>query len=72
EFKTDKQSGYFNNLRDRLYRFFLQRGLILRPLGNVVYVLPPYCITDPQLDQVYEGIEAALDFGWGFNDDGKK
>ena len=64
EFKTDTQSGYFNNLRDRLYRFFLQRGLILRPLGNVVYVLPPYCITDPQLDQVYTALEAALDFEW--------
>jgi adenosylmethionine-8-amino-7-oxononanoate aminotransferase len=64
EFKTDTQSGYFNNLRDRLYRFFLQRGLILRPLGNVVYVLPPYCITDPQLDQVYTALEAALDFVW--------
>lgn len=64
EFKTDMQSGYFNNLRDRLYRFFLQRGLILRPLGNVVYVLPPYCITDPQLDQVYTALEAALDFEW--------
>ncbi|WP_353480975.1 adenosylmethionine--8-amino-7-oxononanoate transaminase [Haliscomenobacter sp.] len=64
EFKTDTQSGYFNNLRDLLYRFFLQRGLILRPLGNVVYVLPPYCITDPQLDQVYTALEAALDFEW--------
>ena len=64
EFNTDTQSGYFNNLRDRLYRFFLQRGLILRPLGNVVYVLPPYCITDPQLDQVYTALEAALDFEW--------
>jgi len=64
EFKTDTQSGYFNNLRDRLYRFFLQCGLILRPLGNVVYVLPPYCITDSQLDQVYTALEAALDFEW--------
>jgi adenosylmethionine-8-amino-7-oxononanoate aminotransferase len=60
EFRTDTSSGYFNNLRDHLYRFFLERGLILRPLGNVVYVLPPYCISDAQLDRVYVAIEQAL------------
>lgn len=68
EFKTDNNSGYFNNLRDHLYRFFLQHGLILRPLGNVVYVLPPYCITDAQLEQVYGAIEQALDLGFQIAD----
>ncbi len=61
EFKSEEATGYFNNLRDTLYRFFLKRGLLLRPLGNIIYVLPPYCISDKQLDKVYEGIEAALD-----------
>lgn len=70
EFKTESNSGYFNNLRDHLYRFFLQHGLILRPLGNVVYVLPPYCITDDQLDQVYAAIEKALDLGFRVSDFG--
>ncbi len=61
EFKTGENSGYFNNLRDRLYLFFLERGLILRPLGNVVYFLPPYCITDEQMDRVYAALKEALE-----------
>jgi adenosylmethionine-8-amino-7-oxononanoate aminotransferase len=54
-------TSYFNPIGDRLYRFFLEHGVLLRPLGNVVYVMPPYCISDEQLDQVYTVIRAALD-----------
>lgn len=61
EFKTGEQTSYFNQLRDQLYKFFLDRHLLLRPLGNVIYILPPYCISDQQLDQVYTAIEEALD-----------
>ena len=38
------ETGYFNEARHRLYPFFLKKGVLLRPLGNVVYVLPPYRI----------------------------
>ncbi len=34
--------GYFSQLRPALYEFYLSRGVLLRPLGNVVYILPPY------------------------------
>lgn len=61
EFKTDGQTNYFNNLRDRLYNFFLEKGLLLRPLGNVVYILPPYCITANELRTIYDAITLALD-----------
>lgn len=61
EFENDESTSYFNNLRDHLYRFFLSRGVLLRPLGNVIYVLPPYCITNAQLEQVYGVIEEALE-----------
>ena len=61
EFETPEATGYFNGLRDRLYDFFLQRGLLLRPLGNVIYVMPPYCITDEELQRVYTAVEAALE-----------
>lgn len=67
EFKTDSNSGYFNDLRDRLYPFFLKRGVLLRPLGNVVYVLPPYCITDEQLGKVYQVLEEAIGIFAGQN-----
>lgn len=60
EIRVD-HGGYFAALAPALYRFFLGRGVLLRPLGNVVYVLPPYCITRDELDAVYDAISAALD-----------
>jgi len=60
EFENQAQSGYFNSLRDRLYAFFLKRGLLLRPLGNVIYIMPPYCITAKELNRVYAAVEEAL------------
>lgn len=50
----------YGNLRDELYQFFMERGVALRPLGNTVYVLPPYVITEKQLQKVYDTIEGAL------------
>ncbi len=52
--------GYLSSLRSRLYEFYLGRGVLLRPLGNVVYVLPPYTITPDQLNFVYDVIEESL------------
>ena len=55
EFEADETS-YFNKMGDTLYSFALEQGVILRPLGNIIYVIPPYCMTDEQLDQVYRTI----------------
>jgi len=52
EFKTEATS-YFSNIRDLLYNFALQNNVLLRPLGNIIYVLPPYCITAAQLEEIY-------------------
>ncbi|MCC6584883.1 MAG: adenosylmethionine--8-amino-7-oxononanoate transaminase [Chitinophagales bacterium] len=52
--------NYFNDLRDFLYGNFIQRGVLLRPLGNTVYILPPYIITKEQLQRVYEVIGEVL------------
>lgn len=60
EFSTGARSSYFNEIRDQLYAFFLERGVLLRPLGNLIYLLPPYCVTDEQLATVYSAIEEAL------------
>ena len=43
-------------MRDNLYDFFIAHDILLRPLGNVVYILPPYCISSEQLEKVYETI----------------
>lgn len=59
---TQTQTANSRPLRDAIWSFVLQRRLILRPLGNTVYVLPPYCITDAQLDRVYAGIEALAEY----------
>jgi adenosylmethionine-8-amino-7-oxononanoate aminotransferase len=58
EYRTPQHTGYFNSLRDRLYDHFMQRGIVLRPLGNIIYILPPYCITDQELDTIYQAIRA--------------
>lgn len=57
DFRTD-QEGYLSSLRDRLYRYFIDRRIMLRPLGNVLYILPPYCISQADLEEVYEAIVA--------------
>ncbi len=53
--------GYLSSLRPKLYNFFLERSVLLRPLGNVVYVLPPYVIEPDQLDRVYDVITEAIE-----------
>ena len=60
EWETGSNTSYFNSLRDSLYNYFLNAGIILRPLGNIIYILPPYCITNDQLTYVYAKIEQAL------------
>jgi adenosylmethionine-8-amino-7-oxononanoate aminotransferase len=60
EWETGDNTSYFSSLRDTLYQFFLAEGIILRPLGNVIYILPPYCITDEQLGYIYGAIQKAL------------
>jgi adenosylmethionine-8-amino-7-oxononanoate aminotransferase len=51
----------YGSLRDELYNFFLQRGVLLRPLGNTIYVLPPFVISNKELQKVYDTIAEALD-----------
>ena len=52
--------GYFSNARNTLYNFFIQNHIILRPIGNTVYVLPPYCIQEKELHKIYHYLQEAL------------
>lgn len=61
EIKTENQASYYGTLRNKLYDFFIENGIILRPVGNIVYILPPYIITDTQLQKIYEVVEGALE-----------
>ena len=60
ELRAD-DAGYFSHLKPMLYDFYLRRGVLLRPLGNVVYVLPPYCITAAELNHVHDVIADSLE-----------
>ena len=56
EIQTNASTSYMNPIRDRAYSYFINRKILLRPLGNVIYVLPPYCIKDEDLDRIYIAI----------------
>ncbi|AQG81845.1 adenosylmethionine--8-amino-7-oxononanoate transaminase [Spirosoma montaniterrae] len=60
DLKSDGQTSYFNNIRDVAYNFLLERGILMRPLGNVLYLMPPYCTTNEQLQYTYEQVEELL------------
>ena len=60
EIKTPEKSGYLNNLSEKISSYFIQRGILLRPLGNVLYILPPYCISQGDLTYIYTCIETFL------------
>lgn len=61
ELKTSGETGYDNEMRKKIYPYFLERGILLRPLGNVIYMVPPYVISTPQLNEVYHAIEEFLE-----------
>jgi adenosylmethionine-8-amino-7-oxononanoate aminotransferase len=60
ELKTGAESSYFSSIRDIAYEFFLENGILLRPLGNILFLNPPYCITDEELDYCYNKLEAFM------------
>jgi len=52
--------GYLAAIGPRLLKHFRELDVLLRPLGNTVYVMPPYCISDAELDTVYNAIATAV------------
>jgi adenosylmethionine-8-amino-7-oxononanoate aminotransferase len=63
-FEVAGTEGYGSADTTRMKRWFLDRGLLLRPLGSTLYLLPPFCISDAQLDQAYAGIAEGLACGF--------
>ncbi len=61
EIQTDGIESYYGSMRTKLYNFFIEQGVILRPVGNIVYILPPYIISEEQLEKVYEIVEQAVE-----------
>jgi adenosylmethionine-8-amino-7-oxononanoate aminotransferase len=55
-------AGYLADIGPRLYEYFLARNLLVRPLGNTIYLMPPYCSTEAEIAAVYDAI-AGIDLG---------
>ncbi|SDX41003.1 adenosylmethionine--8-amino-7-oxononanoate transaminase [Hymenobacter psychrophilus] len=66
EYDPGEGTSYFSRLRDAFYQLALDHHVVLRPLGNVVYLLPPYCTTDAEMALLYTVLrqmrEVVLDF----------
>lgn len=60
ELESQKDTSYFNPIRDKAVAFFMEKGILLRPLGNVIYIVPPYCISNKDLDYIYDSISQFL------------
>ena len=56
-----RDAGYLANVGPRLYAHFMARGLLVRPLGNTIYLMPPYCSTAGEIEAVYDAIAAAAE-----------
>ncbi len=56
-----EDAGYESRVGPTLKNWFMDQGLLIRPLGNVLYLLPPYCTTDEQLDTAWTALDRALD-----------
>lgn len=52
--------GYFSGIRDKAYRFFLEHGILLRPLGNTIFINPPYCLTKKEYIELRDAIISFL------------
>jgi adenosylmethionine-8-amino-7-oxononanoate aminotransferase len=46
-----------HSVRDDAYQYFIKKGILMRPLGNTIYVLAPYCISNDELSIIYSEIE---------------
>ena len=58
--QRSEPEGYLNPIGRQLQRRLLAEGVFLRPLGQVVYLLPPLCISDAELRQCYGALATAL------------
>ena len=57
----ESASDYLSSRGPELLAFFRERDLLVRPMGNTVYVMPPYCIDDVDLDAIYAAIVGAAE-----------
>ena len=57
---NDSESGYFSQKKEIAYHYFLENGMLLRPLGNVIFINPPYCLTEDEQQYIFDVITSFL------------
>lgn len=60
ELETSSHAGYLDGFAEKISSFFLSKRIVLRPLGNVFYILPPYCIKQKDLNYIYKQVQLFL------------
>ncbi|WP_300435115.1 adenosylmethionine--8-amino-7-oxononanoate transaminase [Christiangramia sp.] len=60
-FELNVKMERYGNLRNKLFRFFMDNGVFLRPLGNTIYIVPPYVISEKELQKLYSVMEEVLE-----------
>jgi adenosylmethionine---8-amino-7-oxononanoate aminotransferase len=60
DINNQEKAGYLNNVGRKIRHHAIARGVLLRPLGNVLYLMPPYCITEAELAWVYQQVDSIL------------
>lgn len=53
-------TSYFKDVGVKMAQFFMRKGVVVRPLGNTFYLIPPYCISPSQIDLVFSAFEEFL------------
>ncbi len=61
ELNTGTPTSYNNSQRDFIYKFFINKNMLIRPLGNIIYLIPPYCITNEELAYLYSTIKELME-----------
>lgn len=62
DLNSNEATSYFNTMRDHIYEFFLDRNILLRPLGNTVYFSPPYCINHKEYKIAEQAVRDLFDY----------
>jgi len=59
DYAVGEGAGYLSDLQPRLLAFFREAGLLIRPLGNTAYLMPPYCIGEADLAHCHDALGEA-------------
>lgn len=57
EFVTTDKTSYINKIKDKIRNHFLKHNIIVRPLGNILYIIPPYCTSNESIDKFFAVME---------------